>query len=235
VGLVGFALLSAVIGLAIGGVPHRLAGLGKITDRDAVTLGVAACLAGAAVAAIAAVLRTPAWALFPSVSALGTMVPFVATAVDPVAGFLTRLAVMTAALVTIDRITGSWTRRRAVGALLLAAIGFLSVGVPISGHAPGWAAAGVIVAVALTITYMTLLRFDLTLIPLALGTMIGAGVIARGAHGAYPGALPGSIAGALLLGVVAWFWFRALRRLKLIYSGRKTKCRMAECHMPKGG
>ena len=221
VGLVGFALLSAVIGLAIGGVPHRLAGLGTISDRDAVTLGVAAGLAGAAVAAIAAVLRTPAWALFPSVSALGTMVPFVATAVDPVAGFLTRLAVMTAALVTIDRITGSWTRRRAVGALLLAAIGFLSAGVPVSGHAPGWAAAGVIVAVALMITYITLLRFDLTLIPVALGTMIGAGVIARGAHGAYPEALPGSIAGALLLGVVSWFWFRALRRAQADIFGNR--------------
>ena len=212
VGFVGFALLSVVIGLAIGAMPHRLAGRGTITERDAMRLGIAAGLANAAAATIAAALRTPAWARFPSVGALGTVVPFVATAVDPVGGFLTRLAVTAAALVTIDRVTGSWTRHRTPGVLLLAAIGFLSVGVPVSGHAAGWAAAGAIAALAPAVTYVTLLRFDLTLIPLTLGTMIGAGAIAQGAQGAYPRALPGSIAGALLLGSVAWFWFRALRR-----------------------
>jgi hypothetical protein len=42
--------------------------------------------------------------------------------------------------------------------------------------------------------------------------MIAAGAIARGAQGAFPGALAGSLAAALLLAVVSWFWFRALRR-----------------------
>jgi membrane protease YdiL (CAAX protease family) len=212
VGFVGLALLSALIGLAIGAVPHRLAGLGQITDRDAVRLGIAAGLTGAAAAALTTSLRTPAWAQFPAVSPLGTVVPVVATAFDPIAGFLTRLAVITAALATIDRITRSWRRRRIVGAVLLAAFGFLSGGVPVSGHAMGWVAAGAIVAVTLTLTYITLLRFDLTLVPIALGTMIAVGLVARGAQRAYPGALPGSIAGAVLLALVSWFWFRALRR-----------------------
>jgi hypothetical protein len=212
VGFVGLALLSALIGLAIGAVPHRLAGPGRINGRDAVRLGIAAGLTGAAAAALATSLRTPAWAQFPVVSPLGTVVPFVATAVDPIAGFLTRLAVITATLGTIDRITGSWRQRRIAGVVLLAAFGFLSGGVPVSGHAMGWLAAGAIVAVTLTLTYITLLRFDLTLVPIALGTMIAVGLVARGVQRAFPGALAGSIAGAVLLALVSWFWFRTLRR-----------------------
>jgi membrane protease YdiL (CAAX protease family) len=220
VGLVGLTLLSAVIGLAIGALPHRLAGLGTMPDREAVRLGIAAGVVGATVVGVAAWLRTPSWAQFPPVGQLGTVMPAAAAAIDPIAGFLTRLAVITTALLAIDRITASWTRHRALGAVLLGAIGFLSGGVPVSGHAIAWAVAGAIVAIALTVTYVTLLRFDITLVPIALATMIAVGVLARGAARPYPGALPGSIAGILLLALVSWYWFRALRRAQAgIFGG----------------
>jgi hypothetical protein len=211
IGFIGLALVGAIVGLAIGALPHRLAGSGRLPDRDALTLGIAAGLFGAAAGAVAAAMRTPEWAQFPPVGSLGAIVPIVAEAIDPVAGFLTRLAVVTATLLTIDRVTCSWTRRRALGVAALAIIGFLSVGVPTTGHAAGWALSGALIAVALVAAYTTLLRFDLTLVPAGLGTMMAVGVLARGIQRPFPGALLGSIVAVMLIALLAYWWLKALR------------------------
>jgi hypothetical protein len=94
---------------------------------------------------------------------------------------------------------------------VLVAIGFLAGGTPAGSHAGGWAVAGVITALALAILYIGLLRFDITLVPLALAVMTSIAVLARGADRAYPGALTGSILAAAVLVLLGWFWFRALR------------------------
>ena len=62
--------------------------------------------------------------------------------------------------------------------------------------------------------YLALLRFDLTLVPLAVTAMSAVGALARGAQRAYPGSLPGSVAAAALLMLVGWWCFVALRRAR---------------------
>ena len=84
-------------------------------------------------------------------------------------------------------------------------------GIPAGSYAAGWALAGVITAAALVLIYVGLLRFDITLVPLALAVMSAIGVLSRGAERAYPGALAGSVLGAAALVLLGWFWFRALR------------------------
>jgi hypothetical protein len=145
------------------------------------------------------------------VGSLGSVIPILAEAIDPVAGFLTRLAVVTATLLTIDHFTTSWTRRRAFGAAALAAIGFLSVGVPAGPAIAGWAAAGVVTAAAFVAVYVTLLRFDITLVTVGLGAMTAVGVLAHGARRPFPGALTGSILAAMLIALLAYWWLKALR------------------------
>ncbi|HEX9368957.1 MAG TPA: hypothetical protein VF921_20170 [Vicinamibacterales bacterium] len=215
VGFIGVALVAAVVGLAIGALPHRLAPLGTMPERDAIGLGIAAGLFGAAAAALAATLRTPEWAQFPAVGSAGSVVPLLAEAIDPIASFLTRMAVMTTTLLFIEHITRSWTRRRAAGAATLGIIGFLSVGVPASAHMGGWALAGGLTAGALVLAYATLLRFDITLVPVALGTMMAAGTLARGAQRPFPGALPGAVLAAMLIALLAYWWLKALRSFRL--------------------
>lgn len=214
VGFIGLGLLAAIVGLAIGALPSKLAGMARMPEGDALRLGIAAGLFGAAAGAVASWLRTPEWAQFPAVGALGSVVPILAEAIDPITGFLTRLAVMGATLLTIDRLTSSWTRRRFAGCLALAVIGFLSAGVPASANIGGWALAGALVAAALAAAYATLLRFDITLVPVALGTMMAVGVLARGAQRPFPGALPGSLAAALVVAVLAYYWLKALRSVR---------------------
>jgi len=214
IGLVALTMTSSLAGLAIGALPHRLANAGEIAERDALRLGIAAGAFGAAVAFGAAALRTPEWAGAPAVGPLGAYVPVLAVAIDPIAGFITRLAVLGSLFAFVQVWTAGWTRGRALGGIAIAAAGFLSAGAPPGIHLGGWALAGLVSAAGLLAAFVTLLRADLTMVPLTLGTMMAIGVLAGGAQRPFPGALAGSILAAIVLGVVSWWWFRALRRAR---------------------
>jgi hypothetical protein len=219
VSAVGLTVLSALVGLAIGAVPPRLGGLGRIDTRDAALLAIAGGCVGAAFAAVAAAVRAPEWARMPAIDPLGATMPLAQTVLEPLSGFMTRMAIVTATLATIDRICGSWTRRRVASLAVLVAIGFLAGGMPAGSHAGGWAVAGVIMAGALAVLYIGLLRFDITLVPLALAVMSAIGILARGAERPFPGALAGAIMAAAALVLLGWWWFLALRTSRSLTSG----------------
>jgi hypothetical protein len=212
IGLVGLAIIAALVGLVLGGVPPRLAGAASLSNSDALRLGVAAGVFGAAAGAAAAWLRTPVWAQVPEFSAFGTLLPAPQVMLNPVPGLLTQMAVLLAALLAVDAMTAGWTRRRTLALVTLAVIGFLAAGAPAGAGLGRWATSGLVTAIALLAVYVTLLRFDLTMVPLAVGTMAAVGAIAQGAQRPFPGALAGALIGAPVLMLVAWWWFRALRR-----------------------
>jgi hypothetical protein len=208
---VGLTIVAALVGLAIGAVPPRLAELGRIGDRDAALLALAAGCVGAAFVAAAAAIRVPVWARVPQLDTIGATVPLAEMVIEPLSGFMTRMTIVTATLATINHACASWTRRRALSVAALVAIGFLAGGTPAGSHAGGWAIAAIITATALAILYVGLLRFDITLVPLALAVMGAIGVLARGAERAYPGAVAGSVLAAAALLGLGWLWFRLLR------------------------
>ena len=209
---IGLTLLSALCGLAIGALPGRVVRLGRLANRDAVPLGIAAGAFGAACGAVASSIRTPDWARFPTVDALGSLVPAVAMGLDPVTGFFMTLAAVVTGLVIVDRVTRSWTSRRATGLAVLAVIGFLAGGVPAGTELAGWAAAGALMAAAFVAVYTTLLRFDPTLVPLALGTMAVFRAAAVAVARPFPAAAAGAALAAAVAAGLAWWWFRILRR-----------------------
>ena len=90
--------------------------------------------------------------------------------------------------------------------------GFWAREPPPESELAGWIAAGLLLAAGLLAAYATLLRADLTMIPIALGSMMAIGGLMRGAERAFPGALPGALAAALLTAGLAWWLFRTLRR-----------------------
>ena len=211
-GLVAVVIGSSLAGLAIGAQPTRLVGTGRLDDRDALLLGCAAGAFGAALIAVATALRTPAWADTPWIAPVGSFIPPLAVLLEPLGGFLTRAAVLLSLLVSVHHLTFGWTRRRALGAAAVALVGFLGAGAPAGSQMMGWAMAGVLLGIGLLASYATVLRADLTMIPIALGTLVAIGTLGRGAQRPFPGALPGALAAAVLTALLAWWLFRALRR-----------------------
>jgi hypothetical protein len=211
IGLVGLTLVSALVGLALGAVPRRLTEMARLPERDAVAMGMTGGFVTAAVAGAATWLRTPPWARIPDTTPLNTVVPFIEGATDPITGFLTRLAVMLAIFIGVDRLTTGWTRLRVPAAIGLALVGFLAAGAPTGAAVSGWLAAGALMAVALVIVYAALLRIDLSMTPLTLGTGAALGALARGMERPFPGALPAAFVAAILIAGLAWLWFKSLR------------------------
>jgi hypothetical protein len=212
IGGIGLTILAAMVGLAIGALPTRVASMGRLTDREAIGLGIAAGLTFAATSAVASAIRAAEWARVPSIDALGTISPVLDAALDPIAGVMARIAVVTAALLAIDGWTVSWTRRRGAAIAALAIVGFLAGGAPVSSHLGGWAIAGTLTAAALVAAYVTLLRFDVTMVPIVFGVVGALSALTRAAGRPYPGVVIGSILAAVLVTLLAAGWFRAFRR-----------------------
>jgi hypothetical protein len=213
-GLVGLTLISLAAGLALGALPHHLAGAGTLPDRDAMRLGLSGGLVAAAASIAAGAVRTPEWARAPDVDPYGTAVPILQAVIDPITRVVLATAVIVVMLLVIERVTSGWTRRRVLGAAALAAVGFLGAGVPAGGAVAGWLIAAFILAAALAVTYVTLLRFDITMVPVAVAAMTAVSALGQGAERAYPGALAGSLGAAALIMYTGWWWFRALRRAR---------------------
>jgi uncharacterized membrane protein len=128
-------------------------------------------------------------------------------------------AVLVSAMVTIDHLTHGWQRRRWLGILFLALVGLAAAGVPAGLALTGWLLGAVVIMAAAIAAYVTLLRFDPTMVPLAVGTMVAVTTLIRGAERAYAGALTGSIAGAVIAAALGWCWFRLLRRARARVAG----------------
>jgi Type II CAAX prenyl endopeptidase Rce1-like len=214
VGVVGLMISASLVGLALGAVPHRLTLSGELPRTDAMRLGIAVGLFGAAAAAIAGAVSAPEWAQSPRIEAAGSLIPLLHAALEPAIRVLMATAVLLPTLLTVDHLTMGWSRHRIVGALLLALVGFAAVGVPATTNSMGWLIAIAALGAALIVGYVTVLRFDLSMVPLAVGTMTAAGALARGAGRAHPGALAGAMVGALLAFAIGWWWFSAFRKAR---------------------
>jgi hypothetical protein len=211
IGIVGLLLSASLAGLSLGAQPRLLDDCGYLDEKDAIRVAIGVGLFAAAVAAVGGWLRMPAWARVPDLAALGTIVPILQLAIDPITGFLTRTAVILSTLVSLDRFTSGWSERRLLAIAAVVVIGFLAAGMPIGVHLRGWLLAGTLTSLGFMLVSLTALRFDLTMVPLVLGTTIAVGAIGRGAQRAFPGALIGSWVGAIIVAAAAWWLFRLLR------------------------
>ncbi len=219
VGLVALTINAALVALAIGALPQRLAAAGRLEDREALRLGIALGLFAAGIGVAAAALRTPSWATAAYVEPLGSFLPWLDLAVDPITAFMTRLAVVMSLFAFVHAGTSGWTRRRGPWALAILGVGIFAGGPPSGLHLTGWLLAGSLTAAALLVAYVTLVRADVTMVPMAIGTLAAVAALARGIGRSFPGALPGAILAAVVTLAVAWWWFRAIRRAAAGSSG----------------
>lgn len=209
--LVAAILLAAVLGLSLGYLPRRVPSA-PLPMSSAARLGVAAGLVTAGVSAAAEWLQIPAWADAPDLSALGTLFPVLQSGLAPVGSLILRTVVVTAVLLFVDRMTLGWTEHRTRGALVLFVFGFLGTAEPGAGPVAGWMLAGLIGAAWFIAAYALLLRADLTMVPVALGTVLVVQRLGTALASSFPGALAGAPAAMVVAALVTWWLFTALRR-----------------------
>ena len=115
-------------------------------------------------------------------------------------------------LLAIHSLTSGWSRRRLLGGLALAALGFVSVGPPVGAHLGGWLAGAALAGGGALVLYVALVRADLTMLPISVGAACALDALARGVHGAFSTVVIPSIVAAVLVALASRGLFRALRR-----------------------
>src|SRR5262245_37034289 len=99
---------------------------------------------------------------------------------------LLQTATLLALCVGLDRLTSSWARRRIAAVAAVAVVGYLSVGAPVGAAMGGWVAAGLVSAAALAVLYVGLIRFDLSMLPLAIGVSAAVEAIGEAVQHPFP-------------------------------------------------
>ena len=112
-----------------------------------------------------------------------------------------------------DHLTNGWTRRRVLIGVLLFAVGAL-LGAPGAETLGAWMLTAALSGGSLVGAYVWLLRYDVSLTPFVVATLVAASSV----HDAFEHALPDVAAGAILaiglVSVAAWWLCGLLRRAR---------------------
>lgn len=181
------------------------------SPRIAAIVGVSLGLADAGVSTATDMIRGtqgPAW---PDVSPLGSYLPMLAAATGGIPDLLVQNVTLLVLLAGFHQLTRGWTSRRLLLAPLLVGAGLLLTGPPSGAGIPAWFVAGVVSGLGLLSFYILVLRHDLSLTPIAVGTTVAVDHLQRGLHPAFPGAVVGALLGAVTTILVSWWLFGLLR------------------------
>ena len=110
-----------------------------------------------------------------------------------------------------DKLTHQWTQRTALLGALAIVTGLLLRSVNPGPEPALWAVSGTVTGVLMLAAYVFVLRLDITLAPVAVAVMVILGRLPEGLHRAYPGALPGTALGIVIIAMISWWWFNELR------------------------
>jgi hypothetical protein len=211
VGIVLILVTAAVPALILGFLdPWRRQGP-SLEGRDCILLGLAvgAVAAGAtAVADAFAPSLSPAW---PDYTPAGTYLPVLNAALSPFALFVQTTAAFLLFFAAVDRLSDGWKRRRILLFLVVLVFGLALMGTrPIESLAT-WAVAGLAVGLALLAGYLFLVRYQLGLVPAAVGMAVALEVIRGGLCQAHSAALPGAVVAAVLITSASVYWSTRLQ------------------------
>jgi hypothetical protein len=208
VGLVGLLLPGAALALAAGALPYDMPQRQRLTWTQAATLGAALGVIAAALIAAVNASGQPPW---PSASTLTAYSPLVAAVLDPIPRLMLRAITLLALLAAVDDVTRGWTRHRVIsGALLVVAGSVLSAPSDPSSIAQ-WVTAASVTGVGLLAAYVFLLRADLSMTPIAVGTLAALQQIPDVMTS---GMIATSLIEIFVSALAAWWLFGLLRRAR---------------------
>jgi hypothetical protein len=210
IGLVALLVPAALLGLAGGTLALEMPLRRQIPRTTAAILGMSL---GFVVLAAAAATRAGGEPPWPDVSALGTFVPPLAAAIGRLPSLLLRTVTLMVLLSVVDHMSRGWTRQRVLLGLALIVAGAV-LAAPPADTMLGWVVAAALVGVVFLCAYIFLLRFDMSIVPFAMATIVGASLLRDALSGTALGVAAGSIAGIVLAAVMAWWICGQLREAR---------------------
>jgi len=196
---------AAGLALVAGLVSAEMRGCGSATIGEHLGIGVSV---GLAIAGIGAVARHAAPSVSPLWGNLGpasAFVPVIAAALGPLATYFTQTLVLLAVFDGLQRLN-----RRPLA--------WVFVGIALAGSSsietiPSWLVIGATTGLALMIADRLVFHHHPELLPITTATLIILSTIRDGVQRMYPSSLPGSLAGATLVAITGWIWFRGTMKL----------------------
>jgi hypothetical protein len=190
----------AALGLVAGLVVSRAGAPLRLPPGQTVAIGASLGLALAGTVALARQAAPSLGPLWGDLSGASAFVPFLAGALAPVTIYL----IQTLLLLTVLYALGRRTRPAWIWVL---------VGIALAGSSsietiPSWLLIGTATGVVLMAAYRAVLRHQGELLMLMTAMQVVLSTIREGELGMYPSALAGSLAGAVLVAITAWIWFR---------------------------
>ena len=151
---------------------------------------------------------TPVWADY---GALNNSVPLVNLGLGIIPSYIMAATLGLIIFITVDRGTQNWTRRKVLYTVLLFTAGFL-----VSGASPDsiqyFLVAGAATGIIYVLLYVFVLRFNLAVIPVIVAAEMIINAAEQGITGAFPASVPGNAAGIIVIGLISFFWYKALRK-----------------------
>jgi hypothetical protein len=206
---IGFLISAVAVALGSGMLARSMPGGSRL--RTAAIVGVSLGLIDSAVSATTGVILRGAGTMTPDVSALGAYLPGLAAAIGGIPDLLVQNIVLLLLLTGFHRLTRGWTTRRRLLAPLLVAAGLLLSDAPVEAGWPAWFAAAGVFGLLLLSAYVLVLRHDLSLTPLAVGTAPALAQLQQSLHVGEAGLVGGALAGMAATMLVSWWLFRLLR------------------------
>lgn len=143
---------------------------------------------------------------------LNTFVPLFAQIYNVLIPFIsfTTLWLLLATLVNYHTQYG--IHKKFSSTFILCASGFLFAGILYADNLILYGTFGLAFGITLALLYFLVIRFDLALIPLIVGTQISLRTLQHGLFHAYPFSFVYAISNVCVIACIAWLWFKKLNR-----------------------
>jgi hypothetical protein len=213
-GLIAALLTSVAFALIIGLTQSWKKQQAKIETPKALSWGFALGISVAGLLALAGFLAPslqPQWAQYNSA---GNYLPLLDASLDPVGRLIMQTALLLLVVVAVDRFTNGWSQKRVQLSALVILLGLILAGAKSVETIPVWLLSGLLMGVLMLLAYVFVLRFNLTLVPLAVSVMILLGELKQGIAQPIPAALPGAVVAIVLTALLAFYWQRKLAQAR---------------------
>jgi len=204
-GAASFSLILA--GINSWRLPYKA--LNNATYLYGINLGV--CIAGiyALIQKLAPSLE-PIWAKY---QALGSYLPWLYVITDTILNYIPLICNIMLLYIIIDLITNHWRRRKVLGYLL-----FIFGGILINSSLHSienilfWIISGTIIGIIFAGIYISIARYDRTIVPIMTGTFIISLLAQQIIFNAYPHAILGNVVGIIIVILLSYAWAHKLQQ-----------------------